>query len=103
VGFSRVLVGLGGVFHRVPGQFVSSLVISLAVMRSGDAVSVRGEVMELGGPLVPVISAFPAMTPSITPIAHESFLQKIRLNCTTPHTPAARAPLFQPTLLNHGN
>jgi hypothetical protein len=56
------------------GKFVSGLVISLTVMHRCDAVSVRGKVMELGGSLVPVVSAFPAMASSITSIAHESLL-----------------------------
>jgi hypothetical protein len=36
---------------------VSGLVIFLAVARCGDTVGVRGKVMELGGSLVPVVSA----------------------------------------------
>ena len=74
VSFLRVLVSLGGVFHRMFGKFVSGLVISLGVMHRSDAVSVRGKVMELGGSLVPVVAAFPAMASSITSIAHESLL-----------------------------
>jgi hypothetical protein len=42
VSFSRVLVSLGGIFHRVPGKLVSGLVIFLFVMLRGDAVGVRG-------------------------------------------------------------
>jgi hypothetical protein len=36
---------------------VSGLVIFLPVMRRGDTVGVRGKIVELGGSLVPVVSA----------------------------------------------
>jgi hypothetical protein len=47
---------------------VSGLVIFMAVMRRSDTVGVRGKIVELGGPLVPVVSASPAS------VAHELLL-----------------------------
>jgi hypothetical protein len=41
------LVGLGGVFHRLPRVLVSGLVVFLAVMRGGDTMSVRGKFVQL--------------------------------------------------------
>jgi hypothetical protein len=41
----------------VPGKLLSRLVISLIVMLLGDAVSVRGKIMELRGSLVPIVPA----------------------------------------------
>jgi hypothetical protein len=53
-------------------KFASSLVIFLTVMCRSDTVGVRGKIVELGGSLVPVVSALPAS------IAHESLLHKIK-------------------------
>ena len=58
--FLRVLVSLRGIFHRVSRQLVAGLVISLIVMLLGDAVGVRGKIVKLGGPLVPVVAALAA-------------------------------------------
>jgi hypothetical protein len=49
-------------------KFASNLVIFLAVMCRSDAVGVRCKIVELGGPLVPVVSASPAS------VAHELLL-----------------------------
>jgi hypothetical protein len=40
--------------------------------------------VELGGSLVPVISAYPAMVASVASVAHESLLYEIKLNSTMP-------------------
>jgi hypothetical protein len=71
VSFPRVLVSLGRVFHGVPGEFVSGLVIFLFVMLRGDAVCMRGKIVKFGGSLVPVVSPSPA---SGGCFAHESLL-----------------------------
>jgi hypothetical protein len=63
---------------------VSGLVIFMAVMRRSDTVGVRGEIVKLGGSLVPVVSAQPAMVASISSVAHESLLYEIKLNNTMP-------------------
>jgi hypothetical protein len=78
VSFPRVLVSLGGVFHRVPGKLVSGLVIFLFVMLGGDAVGVRGKIVKLGGSLVPVVSAAPS---SGGCFSHASLLYRIIVNC----------------------
>lgn len=70
----RILIRLGGIFHRVFGKFVAGFVVSLAMMRGSDAVRVRGQVMELGGSLVPVVAAYPAMTAAVASIAHKLLL-----------------------------
>jgi hypothetical protein len=62
---------------------MSGLVIFLAVMRRSDTVGVRGEIVQLGGSLIPVVSAHPAMVASIASVAHESLLHEIKLNNTT--------------------
>jgi hypothetical protein len=80
VSFPRVLVSLGGIFHRVPGKLVSSLVVSLFVMLRGDAMGVRGKIVELGGSLVPVV---PALPPSGVCFAHELLLYKLMVNSST--------------------
>ena len=82
--FLCVLVSLGRVFHRPFRKFVSGLVIFLSVTRCGDAVGVRGKIMELGGSLVPVVSAKPAMVAPVASVAHESLLFEIKLNSTMP-------------------
>src|SRR4029077_2670143 len=55
--------------------------LRLNLMRHSDTVSVRGEIVKLDGSLVPVVSAYPAMVPSV---GHESLLYEIKLNNTTP-------------------
>jgi hypothetical protein len=45
-------MGLGGVFHRLPGEFVSRQVVLLAVVRGGDTVSVCGKFVKFCGSLV---------------------------------------------------
>jgi hypothetical protein len=77
VSFLRILVRLGCEFHRLFGILVSRTVIFLAVMRGSNAVGVRGEVVVLGGSLVPVVSALPAMISSIASVAHERLLNEI--------------------------
>jgi hypothetical protein len=60
------------------GKLASSLEIALALMMScSDLVSVRGKLVELDGPLVPIVSALPAS------VAHEVLLCGIDSNCTT--------------------
>jgi hypothetical protein len=41
-------------------KLVSGLVIFLTVMRRSDTVDMRSKIVELGGSLVPVVSASPA-------------------------------------------
>ncbi len=53
--FLRLLVGLGRMFHRLFGVLVSGLMIFLAVMHRGYAMSVRGKLVKLSSPLVPII------------------------------------------------
>ena len=55
--------------------------VFLAVMGRGDAMSVRGKVIEFCGSLVPVVAAYPASRASIASVAHKSLLLKIKLNC----------------------
>ena len=58
--------------------------ILLAVTHCGDAVGVRGKIVELGGSLVPIVSAWPAVIASIAAVAHGSLLYEIKLNGTMP-------------------
>lgn len=74
----RVLVSLGRIFHRLPRQLVRGPMIFLAVVRCGDAVSMRSKIVELGGSLVPVVSALPVVIASVTSVAHESLLHGIK-------------------------
>ena len=52
--FLGSLIGLGRMFHGLLGVFVSGLVIFLTVMRGGNTVSVRGQLVHLGGSLMPI-------------------------------------------------
>ena len=52
--FLRKLVGLGGVFQGLPGILVPGHMVFFAVVRGGNPVRVRGEIVELGGSLVHV-------------------------------------------------
>ena len=51
----RPLKGLVGVFKCLFGMLASGLVIFFPVVRCGDSVRVRGELVEFGSPLVRVI------------------------------------------------
>ncbi len=51
----RPLVSFFGMFHGLPGMFVSGLVVSFRVVRRGDAVRVCGEFVEFGSSLMRVI------------------------------------------------
>jgi hypothetical protein len=53
-------------------------------MRRSDTVGVRGKIMELGGSLVPVASAYPGVVTPVTSVAHASLLYGIKLNLTKP-------------------
>ncbi len=48
------LISLGGVFHGLPGKFVPGLMVFFAVVRRGNTVCVRGEIVVLRGFLVRV-------------------------------------------------
>jgi hypothetical protein len=67
---------------------VPGLVIFLAMMRRGDAVRVRGEIMKLGGSAVPVVSAQPSVIASIASVTHELLLYEIKQNNTMPISPS---------------
>jgi hypothetical protein len=54
VGVLRKLVSLDGVFHGLTGILMSRLVIFFAVMRRGNSVRVRGQIMVLRRSLVRV-------------------------------------------------
>ncbi len=56
--------------------------IFVAVTRCSDTVSVRGKIVELGSSLVPIVSAYPFVIPSIASVAHGSLLYEIKLNST---------------------
>ena len=90
MGILRELISLGRVFQSLLGMLVSGLVIFLAVMCRRYTMGVRRKIVKLGGSLVPVASALPAMIASIASIAHELLLFGIRLNCTTLISPALR-------------
>lgn len=79
--FLRVLVSLGRVFHRLFRKLVAGPVILFIEVRRGDKVGMFGKIVELGGPLVPVVSASPA---SGGCFAHVSLLYETMLNCITP-------------------
>ena len=49
----------------------------MAVTHGGDTVGVRGKIVKLGGSLVPIVSAQPAMVASV---AHNSLLHEIEFN-----------------------
>jgi hypothetical protein len=51
----RGFVSFGGMFHGLLGMFVASLVVTFIVMRGSGAVSVCGEIMELGRSLVRLV------------------------------------------------
>ena len=53
---------------------MSGLVILFAVMRCSDTVGMRRKIVELGGSLMPVVSAYPAMIASVATIAHKLLL-----------------------------
>jgi hypothetical protein len=55
VRFSRVLKGLGSVFHRLPGVFVSCQVIFFAMMHGRRTVGMSSHFVKLGGPLVEIL------------------------------------------------
>jgi hypothetical protein len=69
-------------------KLVSSLVISLAVMGRSDAVGVRGKIVELGGSLVPIASALPAL------VAHVTLLYEMKLDYTTLMFGPISGPIF---------
>ncbi|MGH9681076.1 MAG: hypothetical protein ACRD4Y_14105 [Candidatus Acidiferrales bacterium] len=50
---------------------MTGLVIFLILMRRSDTVGVRGKIVELGGSLVPVVSASPASFEDAYSFAHE--------------------------------
>ena len=52
--FLRELVSLGGVFQGLPGILVPSHMIFFAVVRRGNTMCVRGEIVELRGSLMHV-------------------------------------------------
>ena len=54
MGFLCELESLAGMFECLPGVLVSGLVIFLAMMRRGNAVRVRCEIVELRGSLMHV-------------------------------------------------
>jgi hypothetical protein len=45
-------ISLGGVLHRLPGMFVGGHMVFLVVMRCGNAVRVRGQIVKLRGSAV---------------------------------------------------
>jgi len=53
--FLRGLMGFGGMFHRLSGEFVSGQVVFFAVVRGGGPVRVGRKVVKLGGSLVRII------------------------------------------------
>jgi hypothetical protein len=53
--FLRQLVSLFGMFHRLPGIFVPSLMVPLVVVRRGNTVRVSGEIVEFCSALVRIV------------------------------------------------
>ena len=60
------LVSFGGVFQGLPGMLLSGLMIFLTVVRRGNTVCVRGEIVELRGSLVHVFWHMFVVSPGLS-------------------------------------